>query len=102
MAGKVIILSYIIKEDEGGFSAHCKELDVCSQGNTVEEAKENLNEAVGLYLSSIEELGIRKQVFKEKNIKILSKKPRTRNVPIEVLDNDNHDSYFTTRAVSCF
>ncbi len=46
------------KELEGGFSALCVELGVASQGETVEEAKSNLQEAVELYLESAEDLGI--------------------------------------------
>jgi predicted RNase H-like HicB family nuclease len=34
--------------------AHCVELDVVSQGKTIEEAQANLKEAVELYLESIE------------------------------------------------
>jgi len=33
-----------------GFVALCPELDVASQGNTVEEAKSNLQEAIELFL----------------------------------------------------
>lgn len=45
----------IIKKGEKQFVALCPELDVVSQGYTVEEAIENLKEAVELY---IEEMGI--------------------------------------------
>ena len=43
-------LSVIIKRDESWFVAFCPELDVASQGKTVEEARSNLKEAVELYL----------------------------------------------------
>lgn len=36
--------------DEGGYVARCMELDVTSEGDTVEEALEMLREAVELYL----------------------------------------------------
>lgn len=40
-------------EDEGGvYSSLCPELDVASQGTTVEEAIANLREAVELFLES--------------------------------------------------
>ena len=45
----------IIKKGEKQFVALCPELDVVSQGYTVEEALKNLKEAVELY---IEEMGI--------------------------------------------
>jgi len=41
----------VIKEREG-YSSLCLELDVASQGETIEEAKLNLMEAVTLYLET--------------------------------------------------
>jgi predicted RNase H-like HicB family nuclease len=41
----------LIKEDEG-YSALCLELDVASQGETIEEAKKNIIEAMTLYLET--------------------------------------------------
>lgn len=44
-----------VAEKEGdGFVALCPELDVASQGDTVEETAENLREAVDLFLESAE------------------------------------------------
>ena len=43
-------VSVIIKQEDLWFVAFCPELDVVSQGKTVEEAKTNLKEAVELYL----------------------------------------------------
>ena len=39
----------IIEKEDNGFVALCPELDVASQGNTVEEAKSNLQEAIELF-----------------------------------------------------
>ena len=49
------LLTAIIKKGEKQFVALCPELDVVSQGYTVEESLSNLKEAVELY---IEEMGI--------------------------------------------
>lgn len=38
-------LTAIIHAEDGGFVALCPQLDVCSQGDTVEEARANLQEA---------------------------------------------------------
>jgi len=43
-------LTAIIEREGDGFVALCPELDVASQGDTLTEAKENLAEAVGLFL----------------------------------------------------
>ena len=45
----------VIKKGEKQFVALCPELDVASQGYTIEEALKNLKEAVELY---IEEMGM--------------------------------------------
>lgn len=55
----------IIKKGEKQFVALCPELDVVSQGHSIEEAIDNLKEAVELY---IEEMGVPEGVGKEKTI----------------------------------
>jgi predicted RNase H-like HicB family nuclease len=42
------LAAVLIREDDG-FVALCPEVDVASQGDTVEEAKRNLREAVELF-----------------------------------------------------
>ena len=49
MARTVTLTATLIPE-EGGFVARCLELDVTSEGDTVEEALAMLREAVELYL----------------------------------------------------
>ncbi|NIA29101.1 MAG: hypothetical protein GWP06_04205 [Actinobacteria bacterium] len=44
-------VAYITKEKEG-FTALCRDVDVASEGLTLQEAKENLTEAVSLYVES--------------------------------------------------
>lgn len=39
----------IIEREDGGYTALCPELDIASQGNTVEEARRNLIEAIELF-----------------------------------------------------
>jgi predicted RNase H-like HicB family nuclease len=42
-------LTALIQREGDGYVALCPELDVASQGDTVEEARENLREAVELF-----------------------------------------------------
>lgn len=49
----------LVPEEEGGFSVHCPELDVYSQGETEEEALANIQEAVELHLESLRARGKR-------------------------------------------
>ena len=49
-------LNIIIEEDEDGFYAYCPELKGCqSQGDTLEEVQNNIQEAVELYLETLSE-----------------------------------------------
>jgi len=50
-----MVLTAIIKKGEKQYVALCPELDVVSQGFTVEDALKNLKEATELY---IEEMGL--------------------------------------------
>lgn len=42
----------IIEREGDGYVALCPELDIASQGNTVEEARRNLIEAIELFLEA--------------------------------------------------
>jgi predicted RNase H-like HicB family nuclease len=42
-------LTAIIQREEGGFVALCPELDIASQGDTIEAARDNLREALELF-----------------------------------------------------
>ena len=55
-------LTAVIKKGEKQFVALCPELDVASQGYTVEEAIRNLKEACELY---IEEMGVPEGISSE-------------------------------------
>lgn len=47
-------LTIIIEEDENGFYAYCPDLKGCqSQGDTYNEAFENITEAIDLYFETI-------------------------------------------------
>lgn len=50
MFGVGVFFSGVVWKEGDMFVALCPELDVASQGGTVEEALENLREAVELYL----------------------------------------------------
>ncbi|MGI2906404.1 type II toxin-antitoxin system HicB family antitoxin [Tolypothrix sp. VBCCA 56010] len=46
----------IIEKDENGYYAYCPELPGCqSQGDSLEEVRENITEAVELYLETLSE-----------------------------------------------
>jgi predicted RNase H-like HicB family nuclease len=43
---KTITLSAVLSPEEGGYVSLCPELDIASQGDTIEEALANLKEAL--------------------------------------------------------
>ena len=45
-------LTAVIEREGDGFVALCPELDVASQGDTIEQARQNLTEALELFLES--------------------------------------------------
>lgn len=60
-------LNIIIEEDEDGFYAYCPELKGCqSQGDSLEEVKENIHEAVELYIETLSDT--EKQQLLEKKV----------------------------------
>lgn len=48
-------LTAIVRKGEKLFVAYCPEVDVVSQGKTIEEALKNLEEAVELYIEEMPE-----------------------------------------------
>ena len=58
----ITITAELIKEEEGGYTVYCPELDIYTQGDDVEDAIKNLKEATELH---IEELGIENIKLKE-------------------------------------
>jgi predicted RNase H-like HicB family nuclease len=55
----------IVESEDGGYVALCPELDVASQGDTVEEAIANLREAVDLFLECADPAEIARRTHSE-------------------------------------
>ena len=51
----------IIERENNGYVSLCPEFDIASQGDTVEEAKANLVEAIELFLEVADNLEIKKR-----------------------------------------
>jgi len=49
----------VIERENGGYVSLCPEFDIASQGDTVEEAKANLTEAIELFLETADETEIK-------------------------------------------
>jgi predicted RNase H-like HicB family nuclease len=49
---KTYPITAIIEREENGFVSLCPEFDIASEGDTIEEAKQNLTEAIELFLET--------------------------------------------------
>ncbi|MCY3970299.1 MAG: type II toxin-antitoxin system HicB family antitoxin [Acidobacteria bacterium] len=79
-----------VEQEEDVWVALCPELDVASQGETVEEAADMLDEAVRLFLKTCHEMGTLGEVLAESgvNIAVASEvdcAPEPIDVPLELV-----------------
>lgn len=63
----------IIEKEEDGYVSLCPELDIASQGDTVEDAKNNLTEAIELFLEIADPSEINQRLEKETLVTQLGK-----------------------------
>jgi predicted RNase H-like HicB family nuclease len=62
---KTIDFTALLEREGDGYVALCPEFDVASQGNTVEEARSNLAEAVSLFLETADPSEIKRRQHSE-------------------------------------
>ena len=62
---KKCFLTSTIRRENDGFVSFCPELDIASQGDTVEEAVYNLKEAVGLFFECADDNEIKRRLPEE-------------------------------------
>ena len=58
-------LTAIIEREGGGYVALCPELDIASQGESIEEARTNLKEALELFLETADQSEIHSRMHEE-------------------------------------
>ena len=58
-------LTAIIERENGGYVSLCPELDIASQGDSIEQAKENLREALELFFETASPEEIRQRLHEE-------------------------------------
>jgi predicted RNase H-like HicB family nuclease len=58
-------LTAIIEREEGGYVSLCPEVNIASQGNTIEEARENLREALELFFETASPEEIKTRLHEE-------------------------------------
>jgi len=58
-------LTVIVEREGDGYVSLCPDLDIASQGDTVEQARDNLREALELFFESASEEEIRERLHGE-------------------------------------
>lgn len=58
-------LTAIIERERDGYVSLCPELDIASQGDTIEEARENLREALELFFETASPEEIQERLHEE-------------------------------------
>ncbi len=91
---KELILTVVVRKELGRFSSWCPELDIASQGDTIEEARENLREAVDVFIETIiedgraeelwERLGLTREDVEKKVILMPESFSGSFEIPVEV------------------
>lgn len=71
-----VILTFRFHKENRRWAASCEELGTATFAFSLSEAEKRLEEAVGLHLNTLEDVGERDRFFKEHNIKFYHMKPR--------------------------
>ena len=58
-------LTAVIEREGDGFVALCPEVDIASQGNTIEQARDNLKEALELFFETASPEEIKQRLHEE-------------------------------------
>lgn len=58
-------LTAIIEREENGFVALCPELDIASQGETIEQARDNLKEALEMFFEAASAEEVKQRLHSE-------------------------------------
>ena len=61
-------LTAIIEREENGYVSLCLELDIASQGETIEQARENLREALELFFECASPAEIQTRLHSEQRV----------------------------------
>jgi predicted RNase H-like HicB family nuclease len=62
---KVLRLTAVIEREDDAYVALCPELDIASQGGTIEEARANLGEALTLFFETADPSEVRQRLRSE-------------------------------------
>jgi predicted RNase H-like HicB family nuclease len=79
-AESYIIVTFIFKKEDEVWTAECKELGTATFGDTLDEAQDDLIEAVVTHLNTLEDVGECERFLKERHVAIHPKRPEKMHV----------------------
>jgi predicted RNase H-like HicB family nuclease len=90
-----ITVTFTVRYDDETrrYVGYCPELGTSSSGETVQDAFEAIEEATSLYMDTLEEVGERPRVFKERGISIASEPAQEVSVRVR------RDEYATSKSL---
>ena len=84
---KYIIVTYLIQAEEGQYAVRCPELGTASCGDTIEEALDNIKDAVAVHVETLREIGALDAFLAERRINVLTRRPRHKEQSISLPEN---------------
>ena len=66
-----VVLTGTVEREGSQFVSLCPELGIASCGDTVDEALDNLGEAIEVHLDDLQDIGALEREFREREIEIL-------------------------------
>ncbi len=79
-----VVLTGTVEPEDGMYVSYCPELGVASCGDTVEEALDNLGDALSVHLEALEGIGELERVLKEKRLQVITAPKPTQSVSVSV------------------
>ncbi len=68
---KLEVTAELIKEEDGGYTVYCPELDIYTQGESEKEAIANLKEAAELHIEEIGPENLKLHEVKEEKVELM-------------------------------
>ena len=73
---RYIVVTYLIRPEDGQYASYCPELGTASCGDTIEEALDNIKDAVVLQIETLRDTGALDRFLADRGIKPLLRRPR--------------------------
>lgn len=80
---RYIVVTYLVKPEDGQYASFCPELGTASCGATIEEALEGIKDAVSLHIETMRDLGTLDGFLAKRGVEVLTRRPRRKEQPVQ-------------------